>query len=82
MALEENSARSEQDARRSTRWFSRADKRRQGVPNPLEDQDAFDAFVLAVFFAAVFFAATFFVDLTAMVFTPEPRRCVAHCATG
>jgi hypothetical protein len=45
VALEENSARSEQDARRSTRWFSRADKRRQEVPNPLEDQDAFDAFV-------------------------------------
>lgn len=45
MALEENSARSEQYARRSTRWFSRADKRRQEVPNPLEDQDAFDAFV-------------------------------------
>jgi hypothetical protein len=45
VALEENSPRSEQYARRSTRWFSRADKRRQEVPNPFEDQDAFDAFV-------------------------------------
>jgi hypothetical protein len=45
VALIEEPARQEQDALRATPWFSRAGKRRQEVPNPLEDQDAFDAFV-------------------------------------
>ena len=44
MALKEEPRPWDQDALRVTRWFSRADKRHE-VSNPLDQQDAFDAFV-------------------------------------
>jgi hypothetical protein len=45
VALKEEPRPWDQEGLRATRWLSRAGRRRREVPNPLEDQDAFNAFV-------------------------------------
>lgn len=45
MALKDEPRHWDQEALRAPRWFSRADRQRHEAANPLEDQDAFDAFV-------------------------------------
>lgn len=45
MALKEEPRQWDQDGLRAARWLSRAGKQRRAPPNPLDDQDAFDAFV-------------------------------------
>jgi hypothetical protein len=47
VALKEEPRRWDEEALRATRWFSRARSRHEAA-NPLEDQDAFDAFVGAL----------------------------------
>ncbi|MGH6918974.1 MAG: hypothetical protein ACREJ0_14875 [Geminicoccaceae bacterium] len=45
MALKEEPRQWDQDGLRAARWFSRTGKQPDERPDPLEDQDAFDAFV-------------------------------------